>query len=146
MVEMRLAVEMIKALKYKLWMFGIEIMEDETKIFGDNNAVIINTSVPESTLKKKHHSINYNYVRESIATGIVLKFKVDTGSNLADQFKNWLIELREKKLFRRYYVDIKVMQTDSIQTIQLEESDLVSSYVRHWEIMYGTRVPRTHVL
>ena len=50
MVAMRLAVEMIKALKYKLWMFGIEIMEDETKIFGDNNAVIINTSVPESTL------------------------------------------------------------------------------------------------
>ena len=44
-----------------------KIMEDETKIFGDNNAVIINTSVPESTLKKKYHSINYNYVRESIA-------------------------------------------------------------------------------
>ena len=42
MVAMRLSVEMIKALKYKLWMFGIEIMEDETKIFGDNNAVIIN--------------------------------------------------------------------------------------------------------
>ena len=57
MVAMRLAVEMVKALKYKLWMFGIKIMEDETKIFGDNNAVIINTSVPESTLKKEHHSI-----------------------------------------------------------------------------------------
>ena len=79
MVAMHPAVEMIKALKYKLWMFGIEIMEDETKIFGDNNAVIINTSVPESTLNKKHHSINYNYVRESIAAGIVLIFKVDTG-------------------------------------------------------------------
>ena len=81
---MRLAVEMIKAFKYKLWMFGIEIMEDETKIFGDNNSAIINTSVPESTQKKKHHSINYNYVRESIAALIVLIFKVDTGSNLAD--------------------------------------------------------------
>ena len=46
MVVMRLAVEMIKALKYKLRMFGIKIMEDETKLFGDNNAVIINTSVP----------------------------------------------------------------------------------------------------
>ena len=78
MVVIRLAVEMIKALKYKLWMFGIKIMEDETKIFGDNNAVIINNLVPESTLKKKHHSINYNYVRESIAAGIVLIFKFDT--------------------------------------------------------------------
>ena len=46
MIAMRLAVEMIKALKYKLLMFDIEIMEDDTKIFGDNNAVIINTSVP----------------------------------------------------------------------------------------------------
>ena len=85
-VAMRLAVEMIKALKYKLWMFGIKIMEDETKIFGDNNAVIINTSVPESTLKKKHHSINNNYVRDSIAAGIVLIFKFGTGSNIADLF------------------------------------------------------------
>jgi hypothetical protein len=93
MVAMRLAVEMIKALKYKLWMFGIEIMEEETKIYGDNNSVIINTSVPESKLKKKHHSINYNYVRESVAAGVVQIFKVDTGSNLADLFTklvNWV--------------------------------------------------------
>ena len=63
LVAMRLAVDMIKALKYKLWMFGIGIMEEEVKIYGDNNAVILNTSVPESTLKKKHHSVNYNYVQ-----------------------------------------------------------------------------------
>ena len=95
-VAMRLAVEMIKALKCKLWMFGIEIMEDETKIFGDNNAVIFNTSVPDSTLKKKHHSINYNYVRESIAAGIVLILKVDTGSNLDDLFTKLVDRVKRK--------------------------------------------------
>ena len=100
MVAMRLAVEMIKALKYKLWMFGMEIMEDDTKIFGDNNAVIINTSVPESTLKKKHHSINYNYVRESIASGIVLIFKVDTGSNLADLFTKLVNRFKRKEIIQ----------------------------------------------
>ena len=118
----------------------------ETNIFRDNNAVIINTSVPESTLKKKHHSINYNYVRDFIAAGIVLIFKVDTGSNLADLFTKLVDRLIQKKLFRRYYVDIKFMQTESIQMIQLEESDLISLYVHHWEIMYGTRVSRTHLL
>ena len=46
LVAMRLAVEMIMALKCKLRMFGIEILKNETKIFGDNNAVIINISVP----------------------------------------------------------------------------------------------------
>ena len=98
LVAMRLAVEMIKALKYKLWMFGIEIMEEETKIYGDNNAVIINTSVPESTLKKKHHSINYNYVRESIAAGVVQIFKVDTGSNLADLFTKLVNRVTRKEI------------------------------------------------
>ena len=47
LVAIQLAVDMIKALKYKLWMFRIGIMEDETKMYGDNNAVILNTSVPE---------------------------------------------------------------------------------------------------
>ena len=101
MVAMRLAVEIIKALKYKLWMFGIEIMEDETKIFGENNAVIINTSVPESTLKKKHHSINYNYVREFIAAGIVLIFKVDTGSDLADLFTKLVDRVKRKEIIQK---------------------------------------------
>ena len=101
MVAMSLAVEMIKALKYNLWMFGIEIMEDKTKIFGDNNAVIINTSVSESMLKKKHHSINYNYVRESIAAGIVLIFKVDTGSNLANLFTKLIDRVKRKEIIQK---------------------------------------------
>ena len=50
--------EMLKGLKYKLWMFGIEILENEAKCFGDNNAVILNLSVLELILKKKHHSIH----------------------------------------------------------------------------------------
>ena len=40
-VTMQQAVEMLKGLKYKIWMFGIYIMENETKFFGDTNAVIL---------------------------------------------------------------------------------------------------------
>ena len=101
LVAMRLAVEMIKALKYKLCIFAIEILENGTKIFGDNNAVIINTSVPESTLKKKHHSINYNYVREAVAAGMVLIYKVDTGSNLADLFTKLLDRVTRKDIVQK---------------------------------------------
>ena len=101
LVAMRQAVEMIKALKYKLWMFGIEIMENETKVFGDNNSVIINTSVPESTLKKKHHSINFNFVREAVAAGLVLIFKVDTGSNLADLFTKLVNKETRKNIVQK---------------------------------------------
>ena len=101
MVAMCLAVEMIKALKYKLWMFVIEIMEDEANIFVENNEVIINTSVPESTLKKKHHSIKYNYVKESIAAGIVLIFKVDTGSNIVDLFTKLVDRVKRKEIIQK---------------------------------------------
>ena len=98
-VAMKHSVEMIKALKYKLLMFGIEVMD--IKIFGDNNSVIINSSVPESTLKKKHHSVNYNYVREAVASGLALIFKVDTGSNLADLFTKLLNKETRKELVQR---------------------------------------------
>ena len=86
-VMMRLSVEMIKALAYKLWMFGIEILENKTKIFGDNKSVIINVSAPESALKKEHYSINYKIIRETVAAGLAQIYKVDTGSNLADLFR-----------------------------------------------------------
>ena len=98
-VAMKHSVEMVKALKYKLRMFGIEIMD--TKIFGDNNSVILNASVPESTLKKKHHSVNYNYVREAVAAGIALIFKVDTGSNLADLFTKLLNKVKRKEFIQK---------------------------------------------
>ena len=98
---MRLAIDMVKALKYKLWMFGIKIMENEVKIYGDNNAVILNALVLESTLKKKHHSVNYNYVREAVAAGIALIYKVDTGSNLSDLFTKLLDKVKRKEIVQK---------------------------------------------
>ena len=55
----------------------------------------------ESTLKKKHHSINYNYVRECVAAGIGYIFKVDTGDNLADLFTKVLDKVKRKKFVTR---------------------------------------------
>ena len=43
-----------------------------------------NTSVPESTLTKKHNAINYHAVREAAAAGILRVGKEDGQSNLAD--------------------------------------------------------------
>ena len=99
-VAMRQAFEMIKSLNYKLRMFSIPIC-DNAKVFGDNNSVILNCSVPESTLKKKHHSINYNYVRECVAAGIGLVFKVDTGENLVDLFTKVLDKVKRKKFVQK---------------------------------------------
>ena len=39
---MKQAVEILKDLKYKLQIFGIDITENETKPLGNNNSVILN--------------------------------------------------------------------------------------------------------
>ena len=61
---MKNAVELVEALRYKLRMFGVPI-EEATNVFCDNETVYKNTSLPESTLKKKHHSIAYHRCREA---------------------------------------------------------------------------------
>jgi hypothetical protein len=95
---MKTAVEMIEALRYKLRMFGVPI-EGPTNIFCDNEAVFKNCSIPESTLKKKHHSIAYHRNREAVAAGTVRIAKEDTKSNLADVFTKCLAAVTRDRLF-----------------------------------------------
>jgi hypothetical protein len=80
---MRICVELVEALRYKLRMFGIPI-DGPANIFGDNKSVITNSTIPTSTLKKKHNSIAYHRVRESVAAGTLQIAKVHTSENLAD--------------------------------------------------------------
>ena len=50
----------------------IEIRMDEPAVLLiDNNSVVINSTFPCSTLKKKHNAIAYHKVREAIAAGFV---------------------------------------------------------------------------
>ncbi|KAI2504499.1 hypothetical protein MHU86_9998 [Fragilaria crotonensis] len=67
---MKNAVELVESLRYKLRMFGVPV-EGPTNVFCDNEAVYKNTSLPESTLKKKHHSIAYHRCREAVAAQTV---------------------------------------------------------------------------
>jgi hypothetical protein len=82
-VAMRIAVELVEALRYKLRMFGVPI-EGPTNVFCDNEAVTKNSIFPESTLKKKHNSIAYHRTREAVAAGTIRVTKEDGKTNLAD--------------------------------------------------------------
>ena len=94
---MRIAVEMIKALRYKLRMFGVPI-DGPTSVFCDNEAVYKNTVMPESQLGKKMHSIAYHICRESVAAGIIQIAKEGTKTNLADLFTKFLPRLDRERL------------------------------------------------
>jgi hypothetical protein len=95
------AIELIESLRYKLRMFGVPI-EGPTNVFCDNDAVCKNTTSPESTLKKKHHSIAYHRCREAVAAGTVRIAKEDTKTNLADLFTKLLPQARRDELLDKF--------------------------------------------
>jgi hypothetical protein len=82
LLAMRISIEMIEGLRYKLRMMGVPLTE-ECAVFCDNSAVVTNTR-PEATLKKKHAAINFHRVREAIAAGTIKVAKEGTQTNLAD--------------------------------------------------------------
>ena len=98
---MKNAVELVEALRYKLRMFGVPI-EEATNVFCDNEAVYKNTSLPESTLKKKHHSIAYHRCREAVAAGTVRVAKEGTKTNLSDLFTKLLPQVRRNELLDKF--------------------------------------------
>ena len=60
---MKQCCEYICGLRYKLRMMGIPV-EGPTSIDGDNQSVLANTTIPDSTLKKESQSIAYHFVHE----------------------------------------------------------------------------------
>ena len=53
-------------------------------MFGDNQAVITNSSIPHSSLNKRHNALAYHRVREMIAAGILGYYWIDWKNNPAD--------------------------------------------------------------
>jgi len=82
-VSMKLLMEELRGLRYKLRMMGVPL-PDPSYVYGDNMSVIHNTQRPESTLKKKCNSVCYHAVREAVAMNEMLVAKIDTNENCAD--------------------------------------------------------------
>ncbi len=82
-VAMKQCCEYLRGLLYKLRMMGIPC-EGPAYIFGDNQSVLFNTSIPDSTLKKKSQSIAYHFIREGAARDEWRTAYVNTHLNPAD--------------------------------------------------------------
>jgi hypothetical protein len=93
---------LIEWLRHKLRMFGVPI-DGPTNVFCNNDAVCKNTMLPDSTLKKKHHSIAYHRCREAVAAGTVRITKdEDTKTNLSDLFTKILPQIRREDLLDKF--------------------------------------------
>ena len=88
---------MVEALRYKLRMFGVPL-DGAANVFCDKKAVYKNTAIPESTLRKKHHSIAYHKCREAVVAKKIRVAKQGTLKNLADLFTRVLTADRRRFL------------------------------------------------
>jgi hypothetical protein len=83
LVASRLAVEQLIALRYSIIMLGCNL-EPSSLMLGDNMAVVLNTTIPSSAIKKKHQACNYHKIRESIAAGFIQFAHIRSETNMAD--------------------------------------------------------------
>jgi hypothetical protein len=82
-VALRIATEIIEATRYKLRMLGIPI-DGPCSVLCDNESLVKNSSIPESTLRRKHNAIAYHRVCEAVAAGTLKIGYVHSSNNLAD--------------------------------------------------------------
>jgi len=100
-IAMKLCCEYIRGLRYKLRMMGIPI-EKPTFIFGDNRSVLVNSSKPHSSLKKKSSSIAFHFVRERVAKDEWRVAYLNTNLNCADMATMSLPGGEKRALFTSY--------------------------------------------
>ena len=99
LVAARMAVEIAMEYRYALRMLGVEV-DGPCRMFGDNNSVILNTTLPSSMLKKKHQSIAYHAVRTAQACKIISFEHCRSEDNWADILTKPLPPIKHHKLVR----------------------------------------------
>ena len=83
LVAARIAIDLIIEMRYKLRLLGVRL-EKLTVLLGDNMSVVLNTTIPSSSLKKKHLACSYHRIREAIAGKYVKFGHINSEFNLAD--------------------------------------------------------------
>jgi hypothetical protein len=102
---MKHGIKMLWGLRYKIRMMGIPLF-GPTYIYDDNKSQVTNSFRPESTLKKKCHSIYYNAICESVAMGETLLMHIRTGENLEDFLTETTSGAKRRKLVSGVVHDI----------------------------------------
>ena len=99
-IAIKACIEHTTALRFKLRMFGVPVL-DSNKILRNNESVVKNYSILDSTFYKRHRSIAYHYDRCNVAAQVVKFAQVHTNCNcnLSDAFTNRLTSGKRDCLF-----------------------------------------------
>ena len=99
-MAMKACCEYIRGLRYKLRMLGIPV-NGPALIAGDNQSVLANATIPDSTLKKKSQSIAYHFVREGVARDEWRTAYIRSEHNASDLLTKQLPHGEKRKSFVR---------------------------------------------
>jgi hypothetical protein len=84
-----IAVDQIIDLQTTLWYLGVPV-HHKSYMFGDNQALVMNSSILHSSLNNRHSALSYHRVREMIAAKILGYYWIDGNLNPADiDSKDW---------------------------------------------------------
>ena len=88
-VAARTAVEQIMDLRHTLRYLGVPI-DGQSYLFGDNESVVKSSTIPDSTLKKRHIVLSYHRVKEACASDMLTFTFIPGDMNPADILsKHW---------------------------------------------------------
>ena len=96
--EVRLS--LVVALRITLKMFGVPLSKP-ANFFCDNICVFKNMSIPKLTSSKKHNSMKYHVMRESVEAGIMRVTKEDTWTKLPNPHSKLVLHSRKLVLLRK---------------------------------------------
>jgi hypothetical protein len=83
LVAARIATDIAMELRYGIRMLGYEL-DGAVNMFGDNQSVVISTTIPSSQLKKKIHACAYHRIREMITCKAIRFIHCQSIYNAAD--------------------------------------------------------------
>ena len=88
-VATRTAVDQVIAMRIALRYLGIPI-KGASMVFGDNQSVVTNSTVPHSALGRRHNALSYHRTREAIASKALRYHFIEGPTNPADIVsKHW---------------------------------------------------------
>ena len=82
-VAARIATNQIIDLRVTLRYLGVPVVE-KSNLFGDNQSVVTSSTIPHSSLNKRHNALSYHRVWEAIAGKILAFFHVNGKTNPSD--------------------------------------------------------------
>ena len=90
-LALKTAVEEAQAIRLLLQSIGVPV-KGQINIHSDSESVLRSACNPANELKRKHVAISWNLVRETIATGVIKLWKIDTKLNPPTNLPNHYIE------------------------------------------------------